>query len=610
MFRFGVGLATTVVTLSMIAAPIAGSARAQGHQEQKKPAAAAPARAAPAARPAPPPAVARQAPPPAAARPAQQLQRPAAAAQRAPRYDAPSRQAAPRVASPTGRSAPAIQRAVPAAKAATRTGVQQRTQQHQQNAQQPPAATPKNRAAERAQQNQQNAQQRLDRLQQQSKSGRLSRTDQRDLRQLQRKEQQEKTAQQRLEKLQTQSKTGRITRANQRELRRLERQQGAQQLQQRQQTGVQPEQRALRAQRVAPQQAAQGRFAAGLQSRQGNRADQRTTRLAARAAWRLGRLASYVPWQSAVYWPYAYADMFYYTFWPDAYDLGYWAYAYDAFFDGIYFPDGAPYVDYAYAGPYEGPDASATTGRASSRSSTTPGRVTQAARELCAQPAKGVTAWPFAEIEKAVQPSSEQQGLLDNLKKAAADAAAQLKDACPESLPMTPPGRLQTMTMRLQATRDAVKTVRPALETFYDSLSDEQKARFNEIGPKLKEEQRGAAGQPQSQPADCGGQKAGLSGLPIDRIDQVVQPTDAQEKALDRLSDAMQKAVGILSEACPTTTPLTPVGRMEVMEKRLDAMIEAANNVRPALEEFYAALSNEQKAKFNRLGRETAQSGG
>ena len=36
-------------------------------------------------------------------------------------------------------------------------------------------------------------------------------------------------------------------------------------------------------------------------------------------------------------------------------------------------------------------------------------------------------------------------------------------------------------------------------------------------------------------------------------------------------------------------------------------MIEAANTVRPALEDFYASLSNEQKAKFNRLGRQTAQ---
>ena len=37
-------------------------------------------------------------------------------------------------------------------------------------------------------------------------------------------------------------------------------------------------------------------------------------------------------------------------------------------------------------------------------------------------------------------------------------------------------------------------------------------------------------------------------------------------------------------------------------------MIEAANTVQPALEDFYASLSNEQKAKFNRLGRQTAQS--
>ena len=46
------------------------------------------------------------------------------------------------------------------------------------------------------------------------------------------------------------------------------------------------------------------------------------------------------------------------------------------------------------------------------------------------------------------------------------------------------------------------------------------------------------------------------------------------------------------------------------MQKRLEAMIDAANTVRPALEEFYASLNDEQKAKFNRLGRETAQSGG
>ena len=30
----------------------------------------------------------------------------------------------------------------------------------------------------------------------------------------------------------------------------------------------------------------------------------------------------------------------------------------------------------------------------------------------------------------------------------------------------------------------AVRTTRPALEAFYNSLSDEQKERFNEVGPK------------------------------------------------------------------------------------------------------------------------------
>jgi hypothetical protein len=39
------------------------------------------------------------------------------------------------------------------------------------------------------------------------------------------------------------------------------------------------------------------------------------------------------------------------------------------------------------------------------------------------------------------------------------------------------------MESRLQVMLAAVQTVRPALERFYQSLSDEQKARFNAIAP-------------------------------------------------------------------------------------------------------------------------------
>jgi hypothetical protein len=237
--------------------------------------------------------------------------------------------------------------------------------------------------------------------------------------------------------------------------------------------------------------------------------------------------------------------------------------------------------------------------------------VTQVARQACAEPDKGVTAWPFEQIAQAVQLKGDQQALLEDLERSADEAAKGLKQACPESLPMTPPGRLQAITMRLQATLDAVKLVRPPLEKFYESLSDEQKARFNELGPELgRDQERIARNEPQQKPrqADCGGAKSGLSSLAIDRIEERVQPTEAQSGALDRLGEAVNKAVDTLQAACPTTIPLTPVGRLEVMQQRLEAMIAAANTVRPALEDFYASLGDEQKAKFNRLSRQTAQS--
>ena len=46
------------------------------------------------------------------------------------------------------------------------------------------------------------------------------------------------------------------------------------------------------------------------------------------------------------------------------------------------------------------------------------------------------------------------------------------------------------MTNRISATLDAVRIVRPALEKFYNSLSDEQQARFNAIGPRIGEDSK------------------------------------------------------------------------------------------------------------------------
>ena len=49
----------------------------------------------------------------------------------------------------------------------------------------------------------------------------------------------------------------------------------------------------------------------------------------------------------------------------------------------------------------------------------------------------------------------------------------------------------------------------------------------------------------------------------------MLHPAGTQKDALDRLSEATEKAVQGLQAACPDEVPLTPVGRLEAMEKRL-----------------------------------------
>ena len=235
-------------------------------------------------------------------------------------------------------------------------------------------------------------------------------------------------------------------------------------------------------------------------------------------------------------------------------------------------------------------------------------------QELCNEPGSGVTAWPFAEITSKVGLNAEQKSLLNNVRDAASKAKAAFKASCPsnDAFPLTPPGRLTAMTSRLDATLQAVTTVKPALDAFYNSLSDEQKERFNELGPSTQVAKAGAetTGAVATDANSCKQPKPGLANLPIDKIEDVIKPTEAQEADLDALEAATEKAVAIMQAACPDETPLTPTGRLDAMQKRLQAMIDAANEVKPALVDFYSSLSSEQKARFNRIGQQLAKTDG
>jgi LTXXQ motif family protein len=303
-----------------------------------------------------------------------------------------------------------------------------------------------------------------------------------------------------------------------------------------------------------------------------------------------------IGWVGPLFWPYAYADFVDYTYYPYAYDT-FWPYAYDDFYDGMFGAYALGYGGtYASVGP---PDRGGYARRGASRDAygrgSAGGRSVEA--DLCSGQTAGLTDWPIERIAQTVEPNDTQRAILDELKDATATALDMLKSACPTALPSTPTGRIEAMRQRLDAMLAAVRTVRPVVEKFYQSLNDEQKARFNALSPDNPDQQQAQRNLTQV----CGERASGIASLPFERIERTVQPDGAQRSALKELQDATSEAANLLSSECPTYRALTPVGRLQAMEQRLDAMLRAVQTVQPALEKFYGSLGDEQKERFNRL---------
>ncbi len=102
--------------------------------------------------------------------------------------------------------------------------------------------------------------------------------------------------------------------------------------------------------------------------------------------------------------------------------------------------------------------------------------------QICGAEALKPVNVPTDRIAKTLSPTDAQRTALDNLNEATQKAAEFLKANCPSDQAFTPPGRISAMEHRLQAMQAAIKTVQPALENFYNLLTDEQKARFNLLG--------------------------------------------------------------------------------------------------------------------------------
>jgi hypothetical protein len=87
--------------------------------------------------------------------------------------------------------------------------------------------------------------------------------------------------------------------------------------------------------------------------------------------------------------------------------------------------------------------------------------------------------WSIEQISLSVQPTDAQRDAMSTVKTAFRNAASELDANCPSSLPPDPLARLEATEARLDATWRAVLAIQSALANFENTLSDEQRARFD-----------------------------------------------------------------------------------------------------------------------------------
>ena len=203
---------------------------------------------------------------------------------------------------------------------------------------------------------------------------------------------------------------------------------------------------------------------------------------------------------------------------------------------------------------------------------------------------------PLDRIDQVISLTPDQHKDLDDLRTAIRAAIDGEAAACRGDLPATQPERLRAMIDGLWAMRYAEFRIRPALETFYGSLTDEQKAQLAEEPQTVG---GGADAPAATTPAAICSEPVTAEGNPFDPIQRALQPTAEQRKSLQMLYGASMEMAQFLTTTCPTETPATPMARLSAASDRVMSLLHAAMNIEPMLGEFYATLSDQQRRRFN-----------
>jgi hypothetical protein len=93
--------------------------------------------------------------------------------------------------------------------------------------------------------------------------------------------------------------------------------------------------------------------------------------------------------------------------------------------------------------------------------------------------------------------------------------------------------------------------------------------------------------------------EAGFANVPADDIARKISLEPRQRQELGALIFASGKAAEKLHESCPTAVPNTLSARLDAVDARLHAPVDAIDTIRPHVQTFFASLTPTQKTVLN-----------
>jgi hypothetical protein len=263
-----------------------------------------------------------------------------------------------------------------------------------------------------------------------------------------------------------------------------------------------------------------------------------------------------LPWPEAS--PSVYEDLLGYILWPRDYADRLWTHGYDDILSAALMP------------------AAAGSGEMAG----------MIANGMCSNQARELADRPIGRIADTLELRGDQRANLDELRAALGVAVERGRTALCGATTSPAGDRFKPMIDGLWTMWDATILIRTPLEKLYNSLTPAQKAQLASASPPDAK----AAGA-------CAAQRT--AEWPADRIQRAMgasqKPTAEQRRALEALHQRFTELAQFLATSCPQESDPSPILRLSAAGDRMNALMYAVLNMRPAMEAFQGGTTGQAK---------------